>query len=299
MTALLICLAVIAVVAICDSSRRKTKADWKKKQVKTNVKMQDELEKKFFVQIIDELKRMDSVNRLYGDELINALHVLYSEYHVVFPDVESHYVYQSKSQRRNNVYKTQPEKLKEACERYNRQLIIKIPSYHGPFSLTSPSLPHPSSAELEPYPLWRHIWLEYSPLLEDESPIIRHPELLYCKPYKSRIFQSHIVKYFDNNGIEITPTTKEEKYRSYQYSYDASSYRLAVGNSCLEKCTNAPVPVFLIDNLVVHLATEGLKRHGCEYSIDRKDSEFVDEQEKLKAERAKYPWLEEEDKKFK
>lgn len=298
MTALLICLAVIAVVAIYDSSKRKTKADWKKKQVKTNVKMQDELEKKFFTQIIDELKRMDSVNRLYGDELINALAVLYDEYHTVFPDVESHYVYQSKSQRKSNVYKTSSERLQEACKRYHIQSIAKMPSYHGPFSLVS--LPaYPPSSELEPYPLWRHIWLEYSPLLEDETPIVQHPELLYCEPYKSRLFQSHRVKYFDKNGTEITPATKEEKYRLYQYSYDAVSYRLSAGNSSIEKYTNVPVPLFLINNLVVHLATEGLKRHGFEYSTDRKDSEFVDEQEKLKAERAKYPWLEEEDKKFK
>ena len=298
MTALLICLAVVAVVAICDSSRRKTKADWKKKQVRTNVKMQDELEKKFFVQIINELKRMDTANRLYDDELIKALHVLYNEYHVVFPDVESHYVYQSKSQQKSNVYKTQPEKLKEACERYNRQLIIKIPCYLGPFSLVS-TLPHPPTTELEPYPLWRHIWLEYSLLFTEEPPIIKHPELLYCEPHKSKVFQSHIVKYFDNNGTEIIPTTKEEKLRLYSYSYDASSYRLTAGNTPLEKYTNVPVPVFLIDNLVVRLATEGLKRHGFQYSPDRKDSELITEQEKFKAEREKYPWLEEEDKKFK
>lgn len=298
MTALLICLAVVAVVAICDSSKRKTKADWKKKQVRTNIKMQDELEKKFFVQIIDELKRMDATNRLYGDELIKALHVLYNEYHVVFPDVESHYVYQSKSQRKSNVYKTQPEKLKEACERYNRQLITKIPCYLGLFSLFS-TLPHPPTTELEPYPLWHHIWLEYSLLFTEEPPIIKHPELLYCEPHKSKVFQSHIVKYFDNNGTEIIPTTKEEKLRLYSYSYDASSYRLAAGNTPLEKCTNVPVPVFLIDNLVIRLATEGLKRHGFQYSPDRKDSELIIEQEKLKAEREKYPWLEEEDKKFK
>lgn len=298
MTALLICLAVVAVVAICDSSRRQTKADWKKKQVRTNVKMQDELEKKFFVQIINELKRMDSVNRLHGDELINALNVLYSEYHVVFPDVESHYIYQSKSRQRNNVYKTQPGKLKEACERYNRQLTIKIPCYLGPFSPFS-TLPHPPTAELEPYPLWRHIWLEYSSLFTEEPPIIKHPELLYCSPSKSKIFQSHITKYFDNSGTEIVPTTKEEKLSLYSYTYDASSYRLAAGNTPLEKYTNVPVPVFLIDNLVIRLTTEGLKRHGFQYSADRKDSEFIDEQEKLKAEREKYPWLEEEDKKFK
>lgn len=297
MTALLIFLIFLAVFSMSSSSKQKTKLDWKRKQIKTNVKMQDELEKKFFVQIMNDLERMDSVNRLYGDKLITALQILFSEYKQAFPDVESHYVYQSNSQRWRNVYKTQPERLKEACKRYNTQLKIKIFS-KGPFSLV-PITYVPQSSELEPYPLWRHIWLEYSPLLTDEPPIVKHPELLYCEPYKSKLFQSHVVKYFDKNGAELAPTTKEEKLRLYQYSYDAISYRLAVGNSCVEKYTNAPVPLFLIDNLVVKLTTEGLKRHGFQYSPDRINSELIDAQEKLKTEKEKYPWLDEEDKKYK
>lgn len=277
------------------SSKQKTILNWKKKQVRTNVKMQDELEKKFFLQIMNDLKRMDSANRLYGDKLIIALQILFSEYKQPFPDVESHYIYQSKSQQRNNVYKTQTEKLKEACNRYNLQLRINFMNC-GPFSLFQPV---PSSNDLEPHPLWRHIWLEYSPLLEYETPIIQRPELIYCKPCKSKIFQSHVDKYFDSNGVEVIPTTKEEKFQLYSYSYNASSYRLVAGNSPLEEYTNVPVPVFLIDNLVVQLTTEGLKRHGFQYSPDRKDSELMIEQEKLKTEKEKYPWLDEEDKKYK
>lgn len=299
MTALLIFLIFLAFFSMNYSYKQKTKLDWKRKQFRTNVKMQDELEKKFFVQIINDLKQMDSVNRLYGDELITALRVLFSKYKKAFPDVESYYVYQSSSQRWRNVYKTQPERLKEACRRYNAQLIVKFPSYLGPFSLVSFTLPPPPNNELEPYPLWRHIWLEYSTIFTDEPPIIKHPELLYCEPYKSKLFQSHLVKYFDKDGTELTPTTKEEKLRSYQYSYDAISYRLAVGNSCVEKYTNAPIPLFLIDYLVVALTTEELKRNGFKYSHDRKNSQLIEEQEALKAEKEKYPWLDEGDKKDK
>lgn len=104
MTALLIFLVLLAVFSMSYSSKQKTKLDWKRKQIKTNVKMQDELEKKFFVQIMNDLKRMDSVNRLYGDKLITALQILFSEYKQAFPDVESHYVYQSSSQRLQRVY---------------------------------------------------------------------------------------------------------------------------------------------------------------------------------------------------
>lgn len=289
MTALLIFLVFLAVFSMSYSSKQKTKLDWKRKQIKTNIKMQDELEKKFFVQIMNDLKRMDSVNRLYGDKLITALQILFSEYKQAFPDVESHYVYQSSSQRLRRVYTTAAARLSEACNRYNSQLRIRFTNC-SPFSLLPPI---PSSSDLEPYPLWRHIWLEYSPLFTEEPPIIKHPELLYCEPYKMKVFEKdNGVKYYDKDGNEIIKPTKNEKLSLYRYAYHPTSRRLYVG-------IIDSVPIFLINDLVVKLTTEGLKRHGFQYSPDRMNSELIDAQEKLKTEKEKYPWLDEEDKKYK
>lgn len=100
------------------------------------------------------------------------------------------------------------------------------------------------------------------------------------------------VKYYDKDGNEIVKPTKNEKLSLYRYAYHPTSRRLYIG-------IIDSVPIFLINDLVVKLTTEGLKRHGFQYSPDRMNSELIDAQEKLKTEKEKYPWLDEEDKKYK
>lgn len=285
MTALLILIGIVGIVALTDFIDTRTKSNWKRQQAKTNVKMQDELEMKYWSQIFSELKRMDDANHLYGNELMEALKILYSEYHAVFPDVKAKYVYQSKADKKRNIYATAKQRFEAACNIYNSQ-IQKATKYFNPqddYRLSS---------------FYRQIWLDFSPTRADIPPIVSNPKLLYCTPYKFNYIGKNTAsfKYFDVFGSEVALPTKEEKLSLFRYGYHPISYRLYGAPNDIGF---VPVPVFLIDNLVIHLATEGLKRHGFQYSPDRKDSELTTEQEKLKAEREKYPWLEEEDKKFK
>lgn len=284
MTALLIFLGFVACVALTDFIDTKMKATQKQNQAKTNVKLQDELEMKFWSQILSDLKRMDETNHLYGDELMEAFKILYHEYNVVFPDIESQYHYRSKAEKKRAVYQSQKQRYESACCIYNSQIKTATKYF--------------SDADYRLSSFYRQIWLDFSPLRADIPPIVNNPKLLYCSPYKFNYVGKNTAsfKYFDNFGNEVPLPSKEEKSSLFCYGYHPISYRLYGASNDVGF---VPVPVRLIDNLVVELTKEGLKRHGFQYSPDRKDSELTTEQEKLKAEREKYPWLEEEDKKFK
>lgn len=284
MTALLICLAMLAVISINFSNEQAMKQDWKKKHCNTNVKLQDELEKKYFVQIINDLKRMDSVNRLYGDKLITAFRVLFDKYHLSFPDVEGHYVYQNKSQKNKRIYATATECFRDACHRYETQLRIRFTT-GGAFSFLSPI---PPNNKLETYSLWRHIWLEYSPFFDDEPPIIKHPELLYSEPYKMKFLEKdNGVKYFDKDGKRAMSPSKNEKATLYKYVYHPVSFRLFI-------TTATPIPVYLLNDLVVKLTDKELKNRGFQYSPDRRNSQYINEKTFLEQEKIKYHGLDDE-----
>lgn len=62
-----------------------------------DIPKQDELEKKYLLQLVDDLRKMDSESRLYGTKLLDAIRELFRRYNVVFPlspdIIENEYYY--------------------------------------------------------------------------------------------------------------------------------------------------------------------------------------------------------------
>lgn len=80
------------------------------------------------------------------------------------------------------------QNFEDACKQYEEYLdIAKECTIHEP---------------LESYPLWRHIFLDYSS--KEEQPLLKHPELLYVRTpqlcYAKKDFYGCVTLYFQQNG---------------------------------------------------------------------------------------------------
>lgn len=268
MSAFLIVLGVFLILVLFDKAKSWQEKERERANRFTNVKLQDELEKKLFVQIFGDLEKMHKQSPLRGDSLIIALAVLYREYKVAFPNVEYNYLHKSLVDERNT---TLEGRISTACKRLQAQLKI----FNRGFTSDV---------------LWRSIWNDYTVFHNAEHPLRTHPELLFCSSYRS--LKKSAVKYFDKNGKEVFPQGTEEKFTYYRIKYNLKSRRMEIDAS-------TPVAFFLINHLVVELTKEGLKRHGgCEYSEDRINSTLTFERQRVDMERKKYTFLDQESKKY-
>lgn len=199
---------------------------------------QDELEKKFFVQILDNLKELHECSPLEGDSLVLALADLHKKYNVVFPNVRWSRVYAVQTDKQAIVER----RIDMACRRLKKQQ-EKL----GVLGCTSNVL-------------WRNVWNDYSPFHPVEHPIHSNPELLFY-PYPKLLKQNR-TRYYNKNGKEVFPQTKAQESYYYRIKYDLASRRMSADSSI-------PVAVFLINNLVVELTKSALKTEKLAYSKDR------------------------------
>jgi hypothetical protein len=82
MTLALIVLVVFFAVSLSKSAKIKEDKQAYRKRTMTNVSLQDELDAKYFVKIIEDLQALPSAKTLSGDSLIDALEGLYLKYDV-------------------------------------------------------------------------------------------------------------------------------------------------------------------------------------------------------------------------
>lgn len=210
-----------------------------KKYAAARISPQDELEKQFFVQILDDLKELHECSPLESDSLVCALADLYEKYNVVFPNVRYCWAYEEKTDKQAIVKK---RRIDIACRKLKKQQ-EKL----GVLGCTSNVL-------------WRNIWNDYSPFHPVEHPLHSNPELLFY-PYPKLLKQNR-TRYYNKNGKEVFPQTKTQKSYYYRIKYNLVSRRMEAGSSL-------PVAMLLINNLVVELTKSALKTKKFEYSKDR------------------------------
>lgn len=248
--------------------------------VRTDVAAQKQIEKELFVHLFKELEKMDQVNHLYGDKLMKAIYALYQKYGVSTSDAET--ILGVKFSK-NFVLGMAPSVIKKAMKKYH-------------------------ITDIEPFPIYRQIWLDYSPHHGDIPPLVNNPDLLILEKTVARrvlgLFVRYPKKHYNSAGVEIKHPRIREKKFLYRYKYNGGSWRLVLNG------LTTPLPLYWINKLVVELAKRRLQCDHCTYAPDLSDSSYSiaknedEEREREKEEKIEelnrtYPWLEEDKEKYK
>lgn len=114
MTLLLIVLIVVAFVCMKDSSKRaeakKKEANEEKQRNYVNVPLQDKLEKKYFIVMMNALRKADREKRIYRKEIINIIEKMYDKYGLVYEN-EDWLTGKTREQYRAQNYETYKREL--------------------------------------------------------------------------------------------------------------------------------------------------------------------------------------------
>lgn len=252
MTTFIICLFAFGIVVLFYNSKGRKLKEWHDKNVKTNVAYQDYLEKKYLVQVINDLREIDTITPLYGATLLEAFKSLYSKYKVYFPDVRV--IFKPYAEKRPVSYVTEDVRYRDAWDIMNEHLDI-----YEKHNI--------DKAFVTKYPLECRIYENYlSP--PGVSPVLNNPSLLFTQRFLYiPIIRSAKTCYFDKDGREVIRPSTSERKQLWRFKYDHTSRRL------LNFGGRRNLWLYLLDELIICMTREELKKRDLVYRESRVDSQ--------------------------
>lgn len=274
---------IVAIIYLCvwgnDRLNRSEKALDDKKKTITNVPLQDYFSKLAFMDIMDDLYRMDKLTPLVGERLIDAIEFLFEHYDI--PDE-----------------RTEQERAKDREQHLHdvwwHQKSIKD---------------YPQDESMLPLPnrIWHNLpllsfqldasWQNYQRF--PELPFVNNPDLLFGEPnsilytdnpdYKTKKRAKYEKEYGTSEGFENSeycdPKEEPPKGKQPLLKYDKNGFAKGLGDT---------VPGKLIDRVQGLLVRRDLVERGYHMAYGRHESYWQEldksakEHEKKKE---KYPWL--------